>query len=866
VNRSFHEAGLWLMLAAVASSLAASSGQCDGHSLEEAWLSEHSLLLAEGEPRSFRASDPAARAAFIASFWRRSGADSRFVATWYERIETARQRYGDLDDPRARAILVLGRPAWTIPVASEAHGPICGLFVPFEASLVTRGDEAVYFVAHRRSQAEEWELWNPDQGLRALIDPVHLRPESPPSRDPLVRRALALLARQRPQRSTIEELLAIATTRGCFTGAGHVARRLEEALARAAGPGDLDRAAAALRQELRGRASDRAQVPGDRWRLGDVRATVLAVEGPSALIRATIPVSRAVAESNPTTASPGDAASSDPARSASSGRTGYSQLHLRAEWCSERGSVSVQHTSYWVPIAAAATELVLVSRLPVEHHELALRLVDGGSGATVTARGPVELVPQSGGGATAAAGLDRVVEAQPLDALEVSWSWDPVAGAVHAEAAVFGSRIAAVRFELGAVRRVVDQPPFRATLPIRGEGRQALIASGLDSRAAIVAGDRSVVAPRPLRPSVRIVRPSAEEKLETAFWVQAAVEAPADQAPEGVEIWLGDRLLAMLESPPWLYRVDSANERGPQLLRVVARLPNGGIVEDARLLDGGRFSESLQVRLHEHWLVVEDADGAPVDDLAVEDLEVRSGRERVEDLRLLPAATLPLDLLLLVDTSTTMLANQARVRAGLDDAVGTLVGERDRVALLEFDAALRTAVPFTNDLAWLREGIGTLDSAGGTALYDAVAGAVAAFHRTAWRRAILLVSDGLDRHSRLDPETTVRVVQRSGIPVYVLRSVSAGMPFEAAMDTSRGASSMAKQRNALALLAHAAGGRLFDVSDGEALERALEVIREELAAQYLLSITDRDVDDGRKLSVRILRPGRHRVRLRAAGG
>jgi hypothetical protein len=90
------------------------------------------------------------------------------------------------------------------------------------------------------------------------------------------------------------------------------------------------------------------------------------------------------------------------------------------------------------------------------------------------------------------------------------------------------------------------------------------------------------------------------------------------------------------------------------------------------------------------------------------------------------------------------------------------------------------------------------------------------------------------------------------------------MPFEAAMDRGREASSIAKQHLALALLARTSGGRVFEIRDEEDLRRALEVIRHELSAQYLLLIADREVDDQRKLSVRILREGRYRARLRGA--
>jgi VWFA-related protein len=260
--------------------------------------------------------------------------------------------------------------------------------------------------------------------------------------------------------------------------------------------------------------------------------------------------------------------------------------------------------------------------------------------------------------------------------------------------------------------------------------------------------------------------------------------------------------------------------------------------------------------------VVENAGGAPVADLRAEELELRHGRRRIDRFRLLPGAGVPLDLVLLVDTSTTMLASQAEVRAGLGAAVGGLLGEHGRVSLLEFDARLRTSVPFTDDRVWLSEAIATLDSVGGTALYDAVAGAVAAFQGSAGRRAILLVSDGFDRDSRLDLQAAVRVVRRAGIPVFVLRVPGSGLGIDPALDTARGVSAIATARYGLALLARSAGGTLFEVRNEESLWRALAAIHRELSAQYLLLVEGDDTEGSPELSVRILREGRYRARLR----
>jgi Mg-chelatase subunit ChlD len=86
----------------------------------------------------------------------------------------------------------------------------------------------------------------------------------------------------------------------------------------------------------------------------------------------------------------------------------------------------------------------------------------------------------------------------------------------------------------------------------------------------------------------------------------------------------------------------------------------------------------------------------------------------------------------------------------------------DEFFVVEFEARPRVAVPFTTDTNQVLEAIGRIKAGGSTALLDAVLLAVATMHwATRPRRALLIVSDGMDNHSRYNEKETKRLVSEN---------------------------------------------------------------------------------------------------------
>ena len=219
-----------------------------------------------------------------------------------------------------------------------------------------------------------------------------------------------------------------------------------------------------------------------------------------------------------------------------------------------------------------------------------------------------------------------------------------------------------------------------------------------------------------------------------------------------------------------------------------------------------------------------------------------------QDITSFAAEDTPLELVVAVDFSGSMTLAMPTVKAALKQFLQSL-RPQDRVTLLAFNDSVFTLAPPTADLAARLRAVDRLRPWGGTALYDVLIRAVGELGRQAGRRALVLFSDGEDRHSRAPLDATERRLEASDAVVY---AIGQGRAPE-----------MVTLRTILERLAEKSGGRAF-FEDLEGLERVFHDIVADLANQYLIGYSPRDsAHDNRWHELRVELPGTtYRVRAR----
>jgi VWFA-related protein len=358
----------------------------------------------------------------------------------------------------------------------------------------------------------------------------------------------------------------------------------------------------------------------------------------------------------------------------------------------------------------------------------------------------------------------------------------------------------------------------------------------------VLASDEVVLNAGAQRFAVRVVEPRPAGSYRRSVRAEVEVDTPADRDLDRVELYLEDRRVATLYQPPFLQPLVLPGNRTPGYFRAVAYLTDGTAAEDVVLLNARAPAHELEIRLVELYTNVVDREGRPVEGLGGGDFEVFEDGERQRIRRVESVEDAPLRLVTLIDNSASM---QSRLEASREAALQFLqrtLRPRDEAAVITFNRAPRVAVGLTGDLAALQEGLSGLLAEEETSLYDSLIFSLYYLGDTKGQRAVLLLSDGIDRTSGFRFEDALECARRAGIAVYAI-----------GIDLPRGE---AVER--IARLAAETGGRSFFLEDIGKLSQAYEEIERDLRSRYRVSYQSsntRPSDAFRAVKVQMARPG-----------
>jgi VWFA-related protein len=135
----------------------------------------------------------------------------------------------------------------------------------------------------------------------------------------------------------------------------------------------------------------------------------------------------------------------------------------------------------------------------------------------------------------------------------------------------------------------------------------------------------------------------------------------------------------------------------------------------------------------------------------------------------------PASIAFLFDTSGSMglVSNLAKGKQIVAQLLSRMEPARDEAALFTFHRSLRQEVTFTSDSARIARALDNVKPWGLTSLYDAVADTAKRLtDRAAVRRAVVVISDGVDTSSALNSREVAALASAIDVPVYVVAVVS----------------------------------------------------------------------------------------------
>jgi VWFA-related protein len=226
-------------------------------------------------------------------------------------------------------------------------------------------------------------------------------------------------------------------------------------------------------------------------------------------------------------------------------------------------------------------------------------------------------------------------------------------------------------------------------------------------------------------------------------------------------------------------------------------------------------------------------DGRPVNGLTAPDFEVRDNGV-LQKVTVVEESALPVDVILALDMSASLTQDRMLMLREAAFSLLDALDDDDRAALVTFTHVLTRRQGLTADHRLVRTALPETAQSGGTALIDAIYAALAMSEPGEHRTLLIVLSDGVDTASWLDPDSVIRSAHRSETVIYAVSTAGPN-----------------RSPGILKEITAASGGEVFEVDSARLASTFVEIVKE-FRRRYLLNYTHE----------RTPAPGWHRIDVR----
>lgn len=222
---------------------------------------------------------------------------------------------------------------------------------------------------------------------------------------------------------------------------------------------------------------------------------------------------------------------------------------------------------------------------------------------------------------------------------------------------------------------------------------------------------------------------------------------------------------------------------------------------------------------------VTDPDGRSVTGLDKTSFQIWEDRIQ-QEIRYFSSTEVPLSLAVIFDVSSSM-AEKLPVSRDAVAAVLKMGNPQDEYALIEFNSRPRIMQDFAPASSRLESELASTSAAGSTALYDAVyLGIEKLRHGHNPRKALLLVTDGEDNHSRYSFSDIKKSAMESEVQLFAIRI--GGYTVPTSTKGHKPGSAVLQE------LVDLTGGEVFFARDVQRLDEICANISETLRSEYVI--------------------------------
>ena len=265
-------------------------------------------------------------------------------------------------------------------------------------------------------------------------------------------------------------------------------------------------------------------------------------------------------------------------------------------------------------------------------------------------------------------------------------------------------------------------------------------------------------------------------------------------------------------------------------------------------------------------VTVQDSRGRYVNNLAEKDFTIYEDNKKKPLTYFMHDFGAPLSLTVLLDVSGSMALQSklADCKAALHDLATRLLRPRDEIALLLFaDGQVEVAAKHATDKTEFLRVLDKTEAYGQTALNDAVAVSPEFATRAKnEKRALLLLTDGIENDSQATPEQALEIARRVDVPIY---TIGYKIPLNEQLAAHKKASGLTAAGivETLDKFSKATGGKAWFLNEPTDLASVVQEIRNEQAHQYMIGYTSYQDTSELYRWIRVTTPNyKHKIRTR----
>lgn len=352
------------------------------------------------------------------------------------------------------------------------------------------------------------------------------------------------------------------------------------------------------------------------------------------------------------------------------------------------------------------------------------------------------------------------------------------------------------------------------------------------------------------KPRVRFLSPRHDDIWIGEQKIEVVVKGVKPELLRAVSIYLDGKLIKDFTSPPFKFKYNFGQMPENRKLETLVSIKNQPTLRKEILsyrLDDSQEVEVLQVVVP---AVVTNRRGNYVSDLNKEDFVIIEDGVEQEISYFSKSGRSTFHLVLLIDISSSMRDKIQKVKEVAKQFLRQLMGKDDQSIIVFFNHEVFEDSEFTSDIGELDNALSIAIPFGATALYDAIAYSVKLMKSIIGHNIIILLSDGEDNSSAIDPYTLMNIAERSNSVIYSIGKKEYMDGYD-------------QYQEILSKVSVSSGGMTFFLEDVDEVRKVYEKIRRDIKAKFLLRFSPKDKEKRnrfRKITVKIRNHKGYKVR------